>query len=102
MEAQVRNAANEPLLTVKTNAFTLNQGINNPLPNVISFASTQYSASNQGEYLRTQNKLPSGAYTYCIRIYPVTNIESGDEYCESIDANEDAYLYLVYPSITKR
>jgi hypothetical protein len=98
MEAEVRNAANEPLLTIKTNPFTLNQGLNNPLPNVLSFNSTQYSTTNQGEFLRTQNKLPSGAYTYCIRVIPISGIEEGDEYCESIDANEDAYLYLVYPA----
>jgi hypothetical protein len=97
LEAEVRNAANDRLIAVQSNVFTIKPGINTILPSTISFASIAYSGSNQAEFLRVQNKLPSGVFTYCVRVVPIGQIEEGDEYCESLDGNEDALLYLVYP-----
>src|SRR5690606_17183536 len=55
-------------------------------------------SSNQGNYVKSKNQLPSGVYSHCISLIPVEGLETGDEYCQDIDASENEFLYLVFPA----
>jgi hypothetical protein len=98
IEAKVLNSANEQLMTVVTNPFTLKQGLNNILPSQISFSNIQYASSNQSNFLKVNHRLPSGIFQYCVKIIPISNLEEGDEYCIDVETNEDWMMYLVFPS----
>lgn len=97
VEAQLRNAANNQLIKVVTTPVILKKGITSLRPYQYSFQSVVYSGSNQANYLKTHNKLPSGNYQYCARISVVNNSEDIDDYCQEIDATDQSFLYLVFP-----
>jgi len=97
VEAQLLNAANNQLIKVVTTPVILKKGITSLRPYQYSFQSVVYSGSNQANYLKTHNKLPSGNYQYCARISVVNNSEDIDDYCQEIDATDQSFLYLVFP-----
>jgi hypothetical protein len=98
IEAQLTNSSNEKILSVVTSPFTLKKGLNNIQSNQLNFSSVSYSSSNQGNFIKTNKRLPTGNFNYCVRIVPVTQFEDGDEYCQEFDANDNGMLYLIYPS----
>lgn len=95
IEAQLVNSTKEKLITVTTNPFILNKGLNNLQNN--SFANISYSNSAQASFLKVNKRLPTGKFTYCVKIIPVTQFEDGDEYCQDFDTHDNNMLYLVYP-----
>jgi hypothetical protein len=97
MQAQLLDAANEPLVTVKTNPFTLKNGLNVAATMSFSIGSVDYGATSLVNYIRNSNVLPIGKYNYCVKITPLGNTEAGDEYCQELESDMNSYLYLVNP-----
>ncbi|MGP8217329.1 MAG: hypothetical protein ACLQQ4_17305 [Bacteroidia bacterium] len=98
LEAELLDAANEPLVTVKTNPFMLHNGLNAASNMNFSIASVEYGTTSIVPYIRNSNILPTGKYSYCIKVMIVGgNAEEGDNYCDEIESDIDSYLYLVSP-----
>ena len=98
IEVSVFNAANNSLVELKSNIVVLKSGNNTFGAHNLSFSSVIYASSPQGNYVKNQHRLPSGSYNHCVRVVPIGNIEEGDDYCQSIDALADEFLYLIYPA----
>lgn len=97
IEGKLTNSANEVLLSTISDPVNIIEGVNVFGSHNLKFSSFIFSSSSQGEYTKTFHRLPSGAFNYCIQIIPVTGIEEGDEFCQSIDASMDEQMFLVNP-----
>ncbi len=97
IEGKLTNSANEVLLSTVSEPLVINSGINVFGPHNLTFAQFSYSGSPQGKYLQNFHRLPSGAYNYCIQVVPLSGVEEGDEYCQSVDATLDEQMFLVNP-----
>lgn len=98
IEVSVFNSANNLLVELKSNPVVLKSGNNTFGAHNLSFSSVIYASSPQGNYIKNQHRLPSGSYNHCVRVIPMGNIEEGDDYCQSIDAVSDEFLYLINPA----
>ncbi len=96
--ATIQNAANEVLLKVESGEFEVNQGVTVVNLGTVTVVSSSFSNSAQGNFLKTHHRFSSGMYNHCIRVIPISGIEGGDEFCNAINAEEDAFLYLVHPA----
>lgn len=97
MQVQLLDAVNEPLVTVKTNEFSLHNGLNLAANISFSISDVEYGASSVSAYIRNTNMLPEGKYNYCVKLTVFGNVESGDEYCQELQSDVNSYLYLVSP-----
>ncbi|HXP52337.1 MAG TPA: hypothetical protein VN922_20450 [Bacteroidia bacterium] len=98
LQAQLLDAANEPLVTVKTNPFMLHNGMNASANMNFSISSVEYGATSVVQYIRNSSILPTGKYSYCVKVIIVAgNAEEGDNYCEELESDINSYLYLVSP-----
>ena len=98
LQAQLMDAANEPLITVKTNPFLLHNGLNVSANMNFSIGSVDYANTSVTNYIRSASILPTGKYNYCVKVIIVGgNAEEGDEYCDEIASDLNSYLYLVTP-----
>jgi hypothetical protein len=97
LQAELMDAANEPLLTVRTNPFMLHTGMNMAAGTSFTISSVEYSGSSIASYMRTSNILPTGKYNYCVKVIVVTGVEEGDQYCDNIESDINSFLYLVSP-----
>jgi hypothetical protein len=98
VQVNLFNAANNKLVELKSNPVVLKSGNNIFGAHNLTFSSVFFASSPQGNYLKNQHRLPSGSYNHCVRILPMGNIEEGDDYCQSIDAVADEFLYLIDPA----
>jgi hypothetical protein len=96
MQVQLLDAANEPLVTVRTNPFALHNGMNVSANMNFSISSVEYGSTALVSYIRNSNVLPTGKYNYCVKLMGV-GIEVGDEYCNDIESDLNTYLYLISP-----
>lgn len=97
MQAQLLDAANEPLVTVTTNTFTLHSGLNVAATMSFTIASVEYGTTAIVSYIRNSNVLPTGKYNYCVKITAIGKTEAGDEYCQELESDINSFLYLVSP-----
>ncbi|HWY99101.1 MAG TPA: hypothetical protein VNY36_08455, partial [Bacteroidia bacterium] len=98
LQAQLLDAANEPLVTVKTNTFMLHNGLNAAANMNFSIASVEYGTTGVVQYIRNSGILPTGKYSYCIKVIIAGgNAEEGDNYCQELESDVNSYLYLVSP-----
>lgn len=97
VEGKLFNAANEILLQTKSTPLSINGGVNIFGSHNLEFSQFIFSGSPQGEYISKMHRLPTGAFTYCVTVLPVSGFESSDEYCQSVDAEMDEQLFLVNP-----
>jgi hypothetical protein len=97
MQTQLLDAANEPLVTVKTNPFTLHNGMNIAAAMNFSISSVEYGTTAVVSYIRNSNVLPTGKYNYCVKLIAMGNVEAGDEYCQELESDLNTYLYLISP-----
>ncbi len=98
MISKFYNFNNELLITVKSNPFSLKQGLNSPFDGSRSIAGTEFSSGQQASYIKTTRALPSGTFKICINVIQTSTSESLDEFCDEIESNFNQYLYLVYPA----
>jgi hypothetical protein len=96
LEAKLLNSANENVLTVKTNSFSLAVGMNNGLGLNYTIQSSTFGITGQAQYVNTTHTLPSGNFKYCVSVIALTDI-NGDDYCEDIVSDISSFLNLVYP-----
>jgi len=96
--SKLYNFNNELLITVKSNAFNLKQGLNSPFDGSRKVASTEYTSTQQANHLKTTRSLPSGVFKVCISVIQSVNSEIVDEFCDEIESNFNQYLYLVSPN----
>lgn len=94
--SEITTNSNEPLITVSTNPFTINSGINQVSAMSFSIKEVSYGNSNLANYLRTLHILPSGEYIFCCNVIQ-NEVEGGDEYCEEIESDITSFLNLVTP-----
>lgn len=97
IEGKLTNSANEVLLTTVSETIALSEGVSVFGPHNLKFSQFNYSGGPQGEYIKNMQRLPSGAYNYCVQVIPISGIEETDEYCQSVDASMDEQLFLVNP-----
>lgn len=98
VKTTLRNSSNELLLTMTSLPVTLKQGVNIFTSSNLNYSQVVYSGSPQGNYLKNLHRLPSGAFNYCVTLIPISGLEEGDEYCQSVDASQDDQMYLVSPA----
>lgn len=98
LHIQITNSANNVLIKLSTAPIQLKLGLNTITGGSVNIVQTTYGSSNQAQYIKAQNKLPSGAFNYCVVVRPVAALEEGDDYCQEIDAVENEFLYLVFPA----
>lgn len=92
-----KNSAGEIMVEAQTKNFTLNTGINNVSGISIGFSNIVYGTGGKALYLKNNGLIPAGNYSYCIKLTPITNDETGDIYCEDFEAATDDFLNLVTP-----
>jgi hypothetical protein len=97
VEGVLTNSANEVILTTVSDPLTLKEGINVFGPHNLTFSQFIFSGVPQGEYVKNLHRLPSGAFNYCVQVVPLSAIEEGDEYCQSVDATMDEQMFLINP-----
>ena len=95
--SKLYNFNNELLITVRSNAFHLKQGLNSPFDGARKVTTVDYTSSQQANYIKTTHGLPSGAFKICISVQ-ASSSEIIDEFCDELESNFNQYLYLVYPS----
>lgn len=95
LAAQLFNLNNDLLLTVKSAAFSLRQGLNPPYSR--SITTTEYGNTSQADYIRTTHSLPGGTFRICVSVISMQTGEPSDEFCDEIDSDYNQYLYLVNP-----
>ncbi len=98
LESSVSNASGEVLYKVSTAPFQLNMGLNNVSLSKVQIIEESYGMSNQASYVKTNHRLPSGAFSFCVVAIPISGLESGDDYCLDIDASDNEFLSLVFPN----
>lgn len=95
IHTSITNESGVRVMDIISAPMVINDGASMLSPS--SFASISYAQGSTGDYLKSQNALPIGSYTFCIEILSNT-IEILDQYCESIRSNRDEFLTLIYPS----
>jgi hypothetical protein len=96
LECKIFNAANEIILNVKTQPFTLRKGMNSISGYNLQFSSVEYSNSNQSTYIKSIHTLPSGKFNACYVLNLLSN-EPGDEYCVDLESDISSFLTLISP-----
>ncbi len=94
LSAKILAANNEVLMSVTSAHFMLKTGMVDIAQQNVSVASVTYSNSNQATLLKTSHILPGGKYSYCASI---TAVDVSDEYCQDMESESSAFLYLVFP-----
>lgn len=94
---QVFNSTGSLILSVKSQPFKINKGLNPGLSSDRKIATTDYSGSTQGNYLKTTHNLPSGRYKICSSLLLATGADKLDDFCDELEAEFNQYLYLVNP-----
>ncbi|HLP11684.1 MAG TPA: hypothetical protein VK177_07085 [Flavobacteriales bacterium] len=92
-----KNASGETIIEGRTRNFTLNAGVTTISGITTGFSQFSYGNSGKALYLKTNGILPSGNYTYCLRIFPLSGEFDGDVYCEEFEAATEDFLSLVSP-----
>lgn len=95
---QVFNSTNALLLQVKSQPFLLIKGLNTGLSGERKIASTEYSNTQQANYLKSTHSLPSGRYKICSSIISVSGADKLYDFCDELEADFNQYLYLVNPA----
>src|SRR6185437_2177039 len=97
LEGKILTSQNEPILDVVSTPFILKKGMSITSQLSLHIASTNYSSSEQANYIKTSHTLPSGKYHYCaiIKSFPTDNIT--DEYCQDLESDISSFLFLVSP-----
>lgn len=98
LDAKLLNSANQLILEVKSNVFTIRNGMNPGSSLRLSINQANFGSSEQAKFIQSSKMISSGIYHYCCEIIPISNLESGDQYCEDIEANISNSLLLVYPN----
>jgi len=94
LEAKLLGPQNEVLLSVTSAPFTLKNGLNNTVQMPLSVATLNYGTGDRVTQLKTSKSLSSGKYNYCASINAV---DVADEYCQDLEAESSAFLFLVFP-----
>lgn len=97
LEGRVYNAQNQEILYVKTMPVVLKPGLNALSNSYVSFDKINYANTNQAQYVRTNNRLPSGMFKFCHNIVGITNSEDTDQNCEEVQSDLISFLTLVNP-----
>lgn len=92
------NSSNAPIFTAESKPVQVNTGVNIYNSSTLSFFGFNYSSLPQGQYVKNTNRLSSGAFNYCVKFFPLSGVESSDEYCININSENNEALYLIYPS----
>jgi len=92
-----KNAAGEMILEATSRNFNLAPGINNINGATIGFNQLVYGNSGKALYLKNNGMMAAGNYSYCLKLIPLNNDESGDIYCEEFEAATDDFLNLITP-----
>lgn len=96
LECNIYNSANEIILKVRTQPFTLKKGMNSLSGYNLQFSSVEYSNSNQATYVKSVHTLPSGKFNACYLLNLLSN-EPGDEYCIDLESDISSFLTLISP-----
>lgn len=96
MEIRLTNAAGIELIYCQTNPFYLAHGTTVFNGNEFSINQVSVSSLSAAQYIASSGMLPSGLFTYCMRIY-TNNSEGDDENCKDIENNSIMDLLLIYP-----
>ena len=94
---QLYSSTNIVLLTVKSQSFKLNKGLNSGGSGDRRVANVEYSSTSQGNYLKTTHNLTSGRYKICSSILVEGGADKVDDFCDELEADFNQYLYLVNP-----
>lgn len=97
IEIVLTNSANVRLLSAVSLPVEVKQGLTVFGSHSLPFESISYGTTPQAQYVKTTHRLSSGGFNYCVRIIPLTIIETGDENCQSINVSEDYQLFLINP-----
>lgn len=98
IESFISNSTGEKLVLFSSQAVVLKSGMNVLGAHNTKTKSLIYSTSPQGNYIKNFHRLASGSYNYCVTIKILSGAEEGDEYCQTIESNNNDQLYLVSPS----
>jgi len=98
LQTSLYNSSHELIMTVTTSPFTLQNGLNNSSSLRYTIAGTQYGSTNQAEYIKKAHVLPSGLFSYCIKVLPAGTYFEAEEYCQEIESDISTFLLLVNPS----
>jgi hypothetical protein len=97
LEADLLLNDNTSLMHVTSNPFILKRGMSTAGSNV-SIASVQYGSNESSTHIKTFHTLPSGKYHYCCTLKVFSHDVSGDRYCEDVESENTAFLFLVFPA----
>lgn len=96
LEAKLFNGLNQPVLTVRSISFNLKNGLTNTAQLSLKSNSTEYTSSNDAQYIKTMHQLPSGKFRYCLFVVPTINNEGAD-LCEEFENEANTFLFLINP-----
>lgn len=96
LEAQLYNSSGELLITIKTNPFTLYNGLNMTSALNISIAGADFGLSNQANYVKMAHVLPTGQFRYCCRLF-INSFDETEEYCTEVESLMSDFLMLISP-----
>lgn len=94
---QVINSSGSIILTVKSQPFTLTKGLNPGLSDNKKVATSDFSGTQQGNYIKSTHNLPSGRYKICSTLLLANGADKLDDFCDELEAEFNQYLYLVNP-----
>jgi hypothetical protein len=97
LQTTLSNVNNEVLATVRSNSFTLKQGLNVGAEGR-TVKLSEYGSGNQANYIKSTRLLPGGRFKICVSVIAPQLLEPLDEYCDEIESEFSQYLYLVNPS----
>lgn len=97
IRAELTNADLEKVLYIETQSFLLPAGFVNINPQDLSFSEVVYGISDQSNYIKTSQKLPSGFFQYCVEVVVQKDGVAGDNMCEEIHSEDNGFLFLVSP-----
>jgi hypothetical protein len=96
LEGEVRARAGAPVLTFQTDRLLLHGGATTLNAGQLTMRSFVLSTSEVGRTVQRYQRLPEGAYTYCVRVV-ASGSEVQDEYCDVLEMEEFLFLDLVQP-----
>ncbi len=96
IESKLYNGLNQPILIVKSNVFKLKNGVTNTAQIGLKTNSSEYTNSNDAQYIKTMHQLSSGKFRLCVFVIPTTNVE-GSDLCEEFENETTSFLFLVNP-----
>lgn len=94
---QIFNSTGNIILTVKSQSFKLNKGLNPGLSNDRKIASADFGGTQQANYIKTTHNLPSGRYKICSTLLLASGADKLDDLCDELESEFNQYLYLVNP-----